>query len=241
MFNIIFSYNPNRDLNNYLNAIYQFKYLKHGRKNIEKTVVKYLSEKDILKIKTSPNKKTATLEIRRILSKWLEKNQDLLELNQQSLTESWNKRKNQFITFSENFFEKKFDLSSVTAYFTTLPICPYFYPSWFMVSIKEGLEGQLHTIYHELFHFMFIKHYGNYCQKKHLTQFEFESIKEAFTVFLMTPPFTKINTLYEQGYPQEQELRKFMLKSYRKNYKFTSLLNDSIKWIKIHKDMLSNI
>jgi len=53
----------------------------------------------------------------------------------------------------------------------------------------------------------------------------------------MTPPFTKINTLYEQGYPQEQELRNFMLKSYRQHHKFIPLLNTSIKWIKNHKDI----
>ncbi len=241
MFDITFSYNLNKDLNNYLNAIYKFRYLKHGRKNIEKTVSKYLSEQELTKIKTSKNKKAATLEIQKILLKWLAKNQDLINLNQQSLTESWNKRQDKFITFSEKFFEKKFNVLPVTAYFTTLPICPYYYPAWFMVSIKEGLEGQLHTIYHELFHFMFIKYYGNYCKNKHLTQLEFESIKEALTVFLMTPPFTKINTLSEQGYPQEQELRNFMLKSYRKNHKFISLLNTSIKWIKNHQEFISNI
>jgi len=47
------------------------------------------------------------------------KNQDLIELNQQSLAKSWNKRKDKFITFSEDFFEKKFNLLPVTAYFTT--------------------------------------------------------------------------------------------------------------------------
>jgi len=88
MFNLTFSYNLNKDLNNYLNAIYKFRYLKHGRKNIEKTVSKYLSQQELTKIKTSKNKKVATLEIKKILLKWLAKNQDLINLNQKSLTES---------------------------------------------------------------------------------------------------------------------------------------------------------
>ncbi|HOE15289.1 MAG TPA: hypothetical protein PLH82_01150 [Candidatus Paceibacterota bacterium] len=57
----------------------------------------------------------------------------------------------------------------------------------------------------------------------------------------MTPPFNKINTLYEQGYPQEQELRQFMLKTYQQNHKFISLLNNSIKWVKNHQEFISNI
>ncbi|GEM_PF-4466321 len=235
MFDITFSYDLEKDLNNYLNAIYKFRYLKHGRKNIETTVGRYLSKNELQKIKSSSNTKIASIEIRKILTKWLQKNQDLIELNQKSLSESWNKRKNKFIYLSENFFEKKFDLSPVTAYFTTLPICPYFYPNWFMVSIKEGLESQLHTIYHELFHFMFIKHYGDYCKYKNLTQTEFESIKEALTVFLIFSPFSKINTWHEKGYPQEEELRKFMVKTYRKKKKFLTLLNESIKWIKNYR------
>jgi len=73
MFDITFSYNLNKDLNNYLNSIYKFRYLKHGRKNIEKAVSKYLSEQELDKIKTSKNKKVATLEIQKILLKWLAK------------------------------------------------------------------------------------------------------------------------------------------------------------------------
>jgi len=232
MFELKFSYNFNKDVNNYLNAIYKFKYLKHGRNNIEKTVARYLFEKDLIKIKKSKNKKVATQQIKNILSKWLKTNEDILEANQQSLATVWGKRKNEYINCCEIFFEKKFDLSPTSVYFTTLVICPYYYPDWFMVSVREGLEEQLLTIYHELFHFIFIKHYGNYCQNQKLTPEEFETIKESLTLFLNKPPFTKINTLYEKGYPQEKELRDFMAKEYKKNHNFLSLLNASIKLIK---------
>lgn len=227
-----FTYNISKDTENYLNAVYRFKYLKHQRKNIEQQVTHYLSDKDVLAIKKSKTKKEVREVIYKIITKWLKFNQDILELNAQILSKAWQRREKQFIKYCENFFEKPFDFDDITCYFTTLPICPYHYPLWFMNSIKFSVEEQLLTIYHELFHFMFIKYYQDYCFKKGLSKEEFEIIKEALTVFLNQPPFTKINTIPEKGYPLEKSLRDFMLKGYRKNLGFKKFLDNSIKYLK---------
>ena len=99
-----------------------------------------------------------------------------------------------------------------------------------MVSLKMGVEKQLSIICHELFHLMFLSHYGEYTYQKLKNKKKVEMLKEALTVFLNTE-FREFNTVPDLGYPQEQELRRFLLAKRGLNKNFLGLLNEAIGFL----------
>ncbi len=228
-----FSYNLEKDVENYIRSVYSFEHLKHDRKNIEKMVAACLFPEQYNTIKQARSKSIAAQRIKKFLQQNLKQNKDIYFLIQSLLTEAWGKREKCFIALLEEFYEKPFDFSEVTVYFTTLTICPYNYNKrWFMLSFRAGLEKQIQTICHELLHFMFLRHYRDYCiDKFHLTSTQCEILKEALTVFLNTE-FRKINTFPDWGYPQERELRDFLLAERKIAKNFDRLLEKAVKFLK---------
>jgi len=228
-----FSYNLKKDIENYIRSICAFEHLKHGRKNIEKTIASCLFSEQYNTIKQAENKSIATERIKKFLQQNLKQNKDIYALIQTLLTKTWSKREKRFIALLEKFYEKPFDFSEVSAYFTTLTICPYNYNKrWFMLSFRAGIEKQIQTICHELLHFMFLRHYRAHCiDKLHLTHVQCEVLKEALTVFLNTE-FREINTLPDWGYPQEKNLRKFLLTERKAAKSFEQLLEKAAKFLK---------
>ncbi len=235
MIELTFQYNIKKDIDNYLHSVYKFEYLGHGRQRekIRTQLVNRLLDFDFAALNKVRDKKEAEKLIGEYLEKWLYQNKDIIELNSNSLYSAWEKRQKIFTSNCEKLIKRKIDFSLIKVYFTTLTICPYRYPYWFMVSLKEGLEHQLYIIYHELFHFIFIKYYKDYCLKQGLSVNQFEILKEALTVFLNLSSFKSINTVRDRGYPAEKILREIIIQEYLKSKSFKKTIVKAIKWLKM--------
>ena len=63
-------YSIGKDTENYLNRVYSFKHLKHGRENIREALLAQIDPKE--KVKNACGKKDARLEVFNHLKKWRE-------------------------------------------------------------------------------------------------------------------------------------------------------------------------
>lgn len=231
MSRIEFYYSLEKDVGNYLQSVYRFVWQKHGNKDIEERVGRFLFPEELTSIRGAENKREARIIVRKILSEKYAKNKKIYLLQEKLLRKLWREKEQKFYSRIERFFEKPFSFSKITAYFTTLPICPYsLKENWFMVSLKMGIEKQLSIICHELFHFMFLSYYEKYTYKKLKNKKKVEMLKEALTVFLNTE-FREFILVPDLGYPQEQELRRFLLTKRKLNKDFLGLLNEAISFL----------
>ena len=234
MSKIIFAYNLEKDIENYLDSIYQVRRLSHGRKKYQEMAGRYLFPEDYLAILKARNEKSARKIIEKIVKELLAKNEVIYSLTKDLSEKTWKKKEKHFFILLEKFFNKPVYFDKVTALFTTLPVCPYNRrEGWFMVSLRHGLEDQMRTIFHELMHFMFLGYYWNYTyQALGKNSQKAEMIKESLTVFLNDKDFRKINTIYDRGYPQEKALREHLFSIRQDRESFLDLLNEAIAFLK---------
>ncbi len=194
------NYSRDKDIKNYLNTLWKFKYLKHGRKNISNDIAKQFPQDFLYSLKKIKNKKEAI----KFLSTFLQFQHPFLfeYLNRvvKNLQIFLDEKEKEIIRKLENIYCKKFPFNRINIYLTTLKICPYdFKDKWFMVSIYGDRNNHLATTLHELNHFMFY-YYFSHLQEE-IGKEKFESLKEALTVF--TNP-------EEKGYPAQQKLRAWL-------------------------------
>ena len=100
-----------------------------------------------------------------------------------------------------------------------------------MVSYRFCLEEQIRTVCHELMHFMFLYYYGDTALVRLGSKEKVEILKEALTVFLNTD-FKGIVPIPDRGYPQEKQLRDFLLQNREKKRSFTILMDAGIEYLK---------
>lgn len=116
------------------------------------------------------------------------------------------------------------------ATFTLLRTCPYDPKRhWFMVSARSNMAKQVNTIAHEIFHLQFIHYYYDYCNARGLSETQFQDLKEALTVLLNEPRFTKYHLGLDVGYTAHQALRKKLVRLWKKKKKFVVFLEAAIK------------
>lgn len=198
----VVKYSIKKDIDNYLCAVWDFRYLRHGRKNIQKKLLKFFPRSFKNALQKSTTKKEASLLIRDYLNFISLKFAPPLEIAIKYLQEVLNNEKDNIIHMLERLYTKPFPFKKIVVFITTLTICPYNYQEkWFMVSKYGSKSGHLKIVKHELNHFMFYYYFGYL--KKELGFEKFESLKEALTVF--TNP-------EEKGYPAQQKLRAWLAK-----------------------------
>jgi len=234
MARVVFSYDLEKDIENYLKSIWQVRRFSHGRKNYREMAGRYRFTEEYQSMLAAKDEKEARKIVKKIIKDLLVKNEEMYFLAKSSLKKVWRKKENNFFVLLEKFFDQPVYFEKATAFFTTLPVCPYNRrEGWFMVSFRYGLEEQIKAICHELMHFMFLGHFWNYTYEA-LNQDaqKAEMIKEALIVFLNTKEFRGINTVCDQGYPQEKVLREHLLLIYRKKKDFQALLDGAIDFVK---------
>ncbi|MDO8570066.1 MAG: hypothetical protein Q7R97_00585 [Candidatus Daviesbacteria bacterium] len=188
------------DTNIYMNSIYQFAWLKHGREDMQKKLLSKYPIDFQEQLQSAKNTKQAKVIIRKYLKNNYKNNQLLYKQSAKLLTKVWKKEEKKIIEQLETLFNNKFPFEKITIFFTTAPICPYNYNKrWIAVVCKATPEIQINILKHELNHFMFYFYYSEL--KMTLTTEKFESLKESLTVF--TNP-------EEQGYPNHQKLRAWL-------------------------------
>lgn len=229
MSKLIFSYNFNRDIENYLNSIYKFRYFKYGDKNLESKITKHIPKETLKLIRKSKTSFKAKKHIQQFLEDFISPKK--IKNVKKKIEKAWEIKEKAFLEKLEGFYQKPVYFSKVNVYFTSLSICPYnSKEGWLMIPLNTNVKDQIAIICHELMHFMFHRYYEDYCKRK-ISLRKFEDIKEALTVFLNTE-FSDIININDRGYPAHQKLRKFLLKEWKKNKDFKILLDATINSFK---------
>ncbi|MGI5841247.1 MAG: hypothetical protein ACOX6N_03460 [Patescibacteria group bacterium] len=179
----IVDYSIDKDTNNYLNSVWKFTYLKHGRDNIQTKLLATLPEqfrKEIAKAKTKQDAKEIITDFLTTLPKSYLNTTPLLVLGIETLL---NTHQDEIINVLESVYGKPFSFDKITVYLTTLTIQPYsFEDRWFMTYRNNTAEKHLSVAKHELNHFMFYHYYGENLQKRGLPKEKIEKLKESLVV-----------------------------------------------------------
>jgi hypothetical protein len=177
-------------------------------------------------------KKKKFEECKEELSKYLFKlqNSNLIKEDIKVLKKSWRKIEKEFFKRMDKLMKNKFE-KNITAYLTTLGICPYDpdEPS-FMFSLFYSLPSQLETCGHEIMHLYFHKFYWNRVEKE-IGNKKTGDLKEALTV-LLNVEFRDLWFSKDKGYPPHEKLRNFIEKEWKKEKDFDVLLNKCINYLK---------
>ena len=76
---IYIQYSVNKDAENYLNGVFEFKHLKHGRENIREDLLAKIDSILRSKIEKSKNKEDAQKLIFDFLTEWQKENSEFIE------------------------------------------------------------------------------------------------------------------------------------------------------------------
>lgn len=198
--NIKIEYSFKRDVDNYLDALYSFRWIKHGRKDIQESLLKPFPNDFKTALKESENKDKARDTIYKFLEQDLGGRRKKYLGVAKELETEWASSSSKVVQKLEKVYGKKFPFKSITVYLSSIPICPYnFSKRWIMIFAGTTTKRQIDILTHELNHFMFLYHFGNL--KEELGNKKFESLKESLTVF--TNP-------EEKGYPNQQKIRSWL-------------------------------
>lgn len=192
------TYSKHKDIDNYINSIWRFKWNKHGREHILEKLSFTLPQtftNQLLEAKTEES-------ARALIDNFLEESVDVQCYSEISslLDLNWKHKSKELLSLLENTYDEKIPFPKLAIYLTSLNICPYSYQQgWIMVSANKTVEKQLNTILHELNHFMFYYYYSNI--KNVIGVVNYECLKEALTV---------LTNKNEVGYPAQHELREWL-------------------------------
>jgi hypothetical protein len=197
---IIVEYSLEKDIWNYLHALYKFSWLKHGRNEIQEKLLAPFPTPFKNKLKQAKDEEGAKQIVKKYLSENLGNRQLRYQKVAGELKTAWLENKRQVESRLEEIYQEKIPFETLTIYLSTLPISPYnFKEKWIIVYGEASRERQIQITVHELNHFLFYHFY--YHWKEKLGTENFESLKEALTVF--TNP-------EEKGYPKEAKLRSWL-------------------------------
>ncbi|MCX6749228.1 MAG: hypothetical protein NTW17_00585 [Candidatus Pacearchaeota archaeon] len=150
-----------------------------------------------------------------------------------SFNESWKEINDLFFERLEKLMKKSFQGEKVTGYLTIISRCPYNYnvrdPS-FYVPLFGGIPIAMRTTGHEIMHIHFHNTYWKEIKEK-IGEKKTSDLKEALTV-LLNLEFKDLWIIPDNGYPQHQELRKFIEKTWKEVNDFDLLLKRCIEYLK---------
>lgn len=193
-------YSLEKEAVNYLNSLYQFRWMKHRRKDIRERLLKPLPDEFKKELSSAKDDREAEKIIKSYLKEEESQRKEKYKKIAQQLQVVWSNNERQVIAKLEKLYENKVPFDEIDVYLSSIPICPYNYKEkWIMVFANTEVDRQIRIIIHELNHFMFYHYFGFI--KEELGKEKFESIKEALIVF--TNP-------EEKGYPAQQNLRNWL-------------------------------
>jgi len=175
-------YSQEKDIWNFLNSVWRFTYLKHGRTDIRKRLLSNFPQNFRDDLNRAKTKEEGREKIMKYLE-WRQKNYaNTTPIIIDWLEKNINKKKGEIITKLEKIYQQKFPFSKIIIYLTTVNIFPYSYKDrWFMSGKYQSLENHISTALHELNHFMFYYYYPGL--KKELGVKRYEILKEALAIY----------------------------------------------------------
>lgn len=205
--NFTATYDPAKDAENHVRAIFDAAYMTYGREGMrEKLLLAVESDAVRATLSEGGEREGVLAKITELLAN--SPGRPLLEDKARKLEAAWAKLGGQVIFQLEALFNNDWPFEAVHVDLTTLPICPYdFKARQIFVHGAPGAQAQLRILSHELNHFMFYWVYAKDLMNK-LGQEKFELLKESVTIF--TNP-------EQVGKPNEEPLRKLYLEKHVRN------------------------
>lgn len=154
----------------------------------------------------------------------------IIFINTETVEKTWEEMEDSFFKRMDKLMKKVFR-EKIIAYLTTAGICPYDpdEPS-FMFSLFYSLPKNLQTCGHEIMHLYFHKFYWEKVEKQ-IGKEKTADLKESLTV-LLNLEFKDLWFVEDTGYEQHRELRKFIVKEWKKEKDFEKLLEKCINYLK---------
>ncbi len=178
------SYSEEKDISNYLNALWKSPWTDYGKSHYE-IGKKYLSIEYLDSLKNAPSKIKAV----KIIKNYWKNTRSSTFTNDIELLSKWfgnilnEEGGTRIIKTLENAYQRKFPFKQINVYLTTLFSCPYNYEEkWFMVGRNSSLLWLLSTSLHELNHFMFYYYFNQNLENQGFSQSQREHLKEALAI-----------------------------------------------------------
>ena len=195
-------YSLEKEVENYLDSLYSFKWYKHGRDNIQNDLLKPFPDNFKNGLLKAKDKKEARKVITNFISPYLPNRKKSYKQLSGIIQKEWTAKKTDIIRQLEDVYGERFPFKKITIYLSSIPICPYNYKEkWIMLCANTTVDQQIDIIRHELSHFMFYYYYP--IEKLSLDKSQYELLKEALTILINKD---------EKGYPKEQKIRKWLSK-----------------------------
>lgn len=222
-----FSYDLEKDFDNYKNAYLDFKYSKWGGEKPDLGSVIWPPQ--ARKILTVPKEEQEEI-VRKCLVEFSKEEKTMIEAQIKALEEVWAEKEGRFIQRMEKYFGSNFNVPSYDVYMTSLGISPYSYQEqWFMVRLISSLPVQIGTICHELMHLYFMNSFQIYLAQRGLSHDQIMEINEAITI-LLNFEFSDYIILPEKNEkPTTYPLQNEIVKMYRDNKDFSVILDRLIE------------
>jgi len=198
MLNLDIKYSVEKDAETYVNFVYQFKALEHGRTNPQKELLERLDPELQTILANTKDEKSAYTDVLVYLTKKDNENPQLIKNSIKTLEDRWNAVGNQIMYSLEFLYKKPFPFEKVTLYLTTNNICPYSYEDRYFFANYRYASEQMDVAKHELNHFMFYFYYESLRNKLDLEKYEL--LKESLTLF---------SSPNQTGKPNEGPIRDF--------------------------------
>ena len=171
-------------------------------------------------------------ECKKELAKFMENIQEspFIDIHIRSVEKAWRVIEKEFFKRMNKLMKQKYP-EDITAYLTTVGICPYDpkEPSY-MFSFFYSLTKCLQTSGHEIMHLYFHKFYWDKVESK-IGEEKTADLKEALTV-LLNLEFKDLWFVEDFGYDSHKELRKFIVKEWKKKKDFDILIEKCIRYLK---------
>lgn len=175
-------YSQEKDVWNYLDSVWRFVYLKHGRVDIRERLLRNFPKKFRDNLDKAKTKNEAGKIVTKYLD-WHQKNHaNITPVIINWLQKNLNAEQDEIIRKLEGVYNEKFPFEKIIIYLTTVNIFPYnFKEKWFMSGKNQDLGSHIKITLHELNHFMFYYYYSNL--KKELGNEKYEILKEALAIY----------------------------------------------------------
>jgi hypothetical protein len=148
------------------------------------------------------------------------------------MNEAWAKIEREFVRRIEEIHKRPFTFRAIRGVLSSADRFGYnLKDRWFAVSMYRNEFAGTDTAMHELMHFMFHVHYQATCEAQGLTEKQIWDIKESFTV-LLNVEFDDLRFNRDAGYPEHQELRAVIKRSWLRHHDFEKTLARAIVFVK---------
>lgn len=177
------AYNLEKDIDNYLRAVWNFTYLEHGRNQVREKLLRQLPEQVQTELLRAKNEKEAKQVIATFLSHLPTSYQNTTPMIVLGVDKLLNSAKRGIIDILETVYQSPFPFKIIRVYLTTLSMQPYSYEEvWYMTYRNNTLEKHLDVTKHELNHFMFYYYFRDKLVKQGISNLRIEQLKEALAI-----------------------------------------------------------